>query len=63
MIEETRAAEIWETVRPVMNAERWLEAIKLLQNYFSWRTVDVQWSRFVIFGEPRSTIWDLWGLP
>jgi tetratricopeptide (TPR) repeat protein len=35
MIEKSRAAEIWELVHPVMNMERWLEAIKLLKNDFS----------------------------
>jgi Flp pilus assembly protein TadD len=35
MSEKNRSAEIWELVHPIMNMERWVEAIKLLKNDFS----------------------------
>jgi Flp pilus assembly protein TadD len=35
MSEQNRAAEIWELIHPIMNMERWFEAIKLLKNNLS----------------------------
>jgi Flp pilus assembly protein TadD len=34
MSEKSRSVEIWELVHPLMNRERWLEAIKLLKKDF-----------------------------
>ena len=35
MSKKNRSAAIWELVHPVMNMERWVEAIKLLKSEFS----------------------------